>query len=825
VIRENDGIAYQQILTADGWQLQELASAGELAAYGSQPFNLASDYMMRAALVQLDGDAYELLITMHHIASDGWSVSILATELSELYAAFAEERRPVLQPLTIQYADYSIWQKKYVTGDVLQSQQDYWLKKLSGIEPLNLQTDHARPAVQRNNGALFISSIDRELTDKVNELSRNEGVTPFMTLLAALKVLLYRYSGQNDICVGTPLAGRTQQEAESLIGFFINTLAVRSDLGHNSTFNTFLQQVKNTLLEGYEHQDMPFEKVVDAVVRTRDLSRHPLFQVMFVLHNTPDIPVFRLGNLSVDMEEMEESTAKFDLIFTIQAQGEELLLGVEYCTDLFLEETVAGMAEHYKQLLLSLTDDPAQQISSLNMLTSAERQTLQAFSTGPVIDLPPHQTVVTLFEEQVRQYPDAVAIQFEDENISYLTLHEKANQLAHLLRSKGIAADSKVPLFIDRCPEMIIAVLAIWKAGGAYVPIDPKFPEERVRYILEETEARVVITNQRSGVLLPADITAAVIMADEEQLLMEQPRTSLHTVPGQEHLAYVLYTSGSTGKPKGVLVEHAGLLNHLLAMTEEFGMSTSTVLAFTAPYTFDISVWQMVNALVCGGRTIIYTESLIHRPDLFIRTVEKHGVTLLQLVPSYLTSVLQEKTDVKLKLLEYLLVTGEAVTVSLLEQWFAHEHFGLIPVVNAYGPTEASDDVSFYFMKQAPEVVQVPVGKPIRNLRMYVLDNNRQLCAPGVPGEICVAGLAVARGYLNRPELTAEKFVEDPFCPGERMYRTGDLGRWLPDGNMEYIGRADDQVKIRGFRIELGEIEHALHQYPQIAQAVVVARS
>jgi len=825
VIRENSDGAYQQILSAGAWQLQELSSAADLSAYGSQPFDLTSDYLMRAALIQSGSEAHELLITMHHIASDGWSVSILAAELSELYAAFTEERAPLLQPLAIQYADYAIWQKTYVTGDVLQSQQDYWLKKLSGIEPLNLQTDHARPAVQRNNGALFISSIDRELTDKVNALSLQQGVTPFMTLLATLKVLLYRYSGQEDICVGTPLAGRKQQEVESLIGFFINTLAVRSDLGNNPGFDAFLQQLKNTLLEGYEHQDMPFEKVVETVVRTRDLSRHPLFQVMFVLHNTPDIPVFRLGDLSVDVEEVEENTAKFDLVFTIQARGEELLLGVEYCTDLFLPETVADMVEHYKQLLLSVTANPAQQLGSLNMLTAAEKQTLQAFSTGPVIDLPLDQTVVTLFEEQVQQYPDAVALRFEDERITYRELHERSNQLAHLLRSKGIGPDSKVPVFIDRCPEMIIAVLGIWKAGGAYVPVDPAFPEERVRYILEETEAHLVVTNQRSSVLLPADLTAAIVAADAEEILSSQPCSALTPLAGQQHLAYVLYTSGSTGKPKGVLVEHAGLLNHLLAMIAEFDMSPSTVLAFTAPYTFDISVWQMVNALVCGGRTIIYTDSHIHRPDLFIKTVEDDGVTLLQLVPSYLSAVLQEAPDVSLQSLEYLLVTGEAVSVSLLEQWFAHERFGAIPVVNAYGPTEASDDVSFYTMHTAPELVQVPVGKPIRNLRMYVLDHNRQLCPQGVPGEISVAGLAVARGYQKRPELTAEKFVEDPFYPGERMYCTGDLGRWLPDGNMEYIGRADDQVKIRGFRIELGEIEHTLQQYPQIAQAVVVARS
>ncbi|WP_212004588.1 non-ribosomal peptide synthetase [Chitinophaga sp. HK235] len=834
VIKPGAGIPYQHILDKDLWQFSTTDhepyqyNPDTFQSYvrflGTIPFDLSRDHMLRAHLLKIAADEHALVLIIHHIAADAWSVSILMNELIELYRAFESGTVPLLSPLAMQYADFAIWQRTYQEGALLNKKLDYWKNKLKNTAVLQLPTDYPRPAIQSTRGTILWFRLDSALTDQLQALSLREGVTMFMTLLTAFKVLLYRYGGQEDLCVGTSIAGRTQQETENLIGFFLNTLPLRSDLSDNPSFTALLHQVKETTITAYNNQEVPFEMIVEAVEKKRDLSRTSLFQVMFDLLNTPDIPDLKLGDLQLAREDVERTTTQFDLSFCLEADADGLKGYAEYCTDLFDAATIERMTRHFEQLLRSVIAAPAQQISTLNILTTAEKQTLQTFATGAVIDLPADQTVVTLFEEQVQRYPDAVAIQFEETEITYHSLHERTNQLAYLLRSKGIGADSKVPVFIDRCPEMIIAVLSIWKAGGAYVPIDPKFPEERVRYILEETAAQVVVTNQRSSVLLPADITAAVISADEEDILNNQPRTALPPVATQQHLAYVLYTSGSTGKPKGVLVEHAGLLNHLLAMIEEFDMNPSTILAFTAPYTFDISVWQMVNALVCGGRTVIYTESLIHRPDLFIKTVEEQGVTLLQLVPSYLTSVLQEESDVTLQSLDYLLVTGEAVTVSLLEQWFAHERFGNITVANAYGPTEASDDVSFYFMNEAPDVVQVPVGTPIRNLRMYVLDNNLQLCPQGVPGEICVAGLAVARGYLNRPELTAAKFVEDPFCPGERMYRTGDLGRWLPDGNMEYIGRADDQVKVRGFRIELGEIEHIVLKSELVSQCVVTVK-
>ncbi|SFE91411.1 non-ribosomal peptide synthase domain TIGR01720/amino acid adenylation domain-containing protein [Chitinophaga sp. CF118] len=826
VIKEEEGVAYQQILTADNWELKNVNTEAGITELAHQPFDLANDYTLRAGLWSQNNDEHALLITMHHIASDGWSVSILGKELSELYEAYIENRQHRLLPLPIQYADYAIWQKSYVTGDVLKQQQQYWVNKLSGLSPLNLPTDYVRPAIQRTNGAVISFTIDSDLTRKINELNQQQGVTLFMTLLSAFQVLLYRYSGQTDICVGTPLAGRKQQEEEALIGFFINTLAVRSDLSDNPSFTDLLHRVKETLLEGYEYQDMPFEKVVEAVVTTRDLSRNPLFQVMFVLQNMLEDNAFRLGDLSLSVEDYEENTAKFDLVFTMLPKGEELMLGIEYSTDLFTEETIVRMGHHYEQLLRSVVATPAEQIGVVNILTVEEKNNLQLMSEGPAIYYPEGQTFVHAFEEQVKNTPDALALKYETLELSYRQLDERANRVAHYLKLQGIQPDSMVPICMDRSLEMIIGVVGVWKAGGAYVPIDPKFPQDRISYMLEDCNATVVVSNRNSKTALPGNITATVISLDEDyEMLNSQPDYSPEIVSEPHHLAYVLYTSGSTGKPKGVLVEHIGLLNHLLAMVDEFSMNTETILAFTAPYTFDISVWQMVNTLICGGCTIIYPENLILRPDLLIRKVDEQQVTLLQLVPSYLTAVLQDEPDVTLRSLQYLLVTGEAVTRQLLAQWFAHEHYKSIPVVNAYGPTEASDDVSFYFMDNTPDAVNIPVGNPIQNLRLYVLDNQGQLCPQGIPGEICVAGIAVARGYLKRPELTAEKFVQDPFHAGDRMYKTGDLGRWLPDGNMEYLGRLDDQVKIRGFRIELGEIESVLQDYPLVSQAVVVAKS
>ncbi|MCW3467113.1 non-ribosomal peptide synthase/polyketide synthase [Chitinophaga nivalis] len=829
VIRQttDDGNPYQEVIAADSWQMDTIHTGTELrediTAYINTPFDLANDYMLRASLISLSEEAHMLIVVVHHIASDGWSTAIVIKELKELYSAYIHARTPVLAPLPVQYADYAIWERTHLDDALLAKQETYWKQRLAGVQVLNLSTDYVRPLYESRNGTVLVFSLDKELTGALNQFSLQQGATLYMTLLSAFKVLMYRYSAQEDICVGTPVAGRKQAEVEGLVGFFVNTLAVRSDLSGTPSFQQLLQQVKANLLEGYAHQDMPFEKVVETVVKTRDLSRSPIFQVMFELQQSPDKSQDENDDFAFSLEETQHTTTLFDLTFTLSENGNGLFLSVEYCTDIFAATTIERMARHYEQLLRTVVADPQQQIDVLSILAPDEAAALLQQFSGPVVPYPTGKTFVQLFEEQAQLTPDAIALAFNETTLTYGALLAKANQLAHHLIQAGVKADTLVPICIERSLEMIIGVVGIMKAGGAYVPIDPKFPAERIGYILEDSNATILVSSETSREVIPAG-TAIISMDGDQEILAQYPITNPVITTTPQQLAYVIYTSGSTGKPKGVLVEHAGLLNHLLAMITEFEMNAATSLAFTAPYTFDISVWQMINTLLCGGCTVIYPESLILRPDAMIRDVEARGITLLQLVPSYLTAVLQDDGGVQLSALQYLLVTGEAVSRQLLEQWFAHPAFGRIPVVNAYGPTEASDDVSFYFMREAPVSANVPVGKAVQNLHLYVLDAGHGLCPYGVPGEIAVGGIGVARGYLNRDALTAEKFIADPYHGG-RMYKTGDVGRWLPDGNIEYLGRIDDQVKIRGYRIELGEIENAMHLHETVTGAVVVAKA
>ncbi|MBB6498472.1 non-ribosomal peptide synthetase [Pedobacter cryoconitis] len=829
VIGQKGGVPYQQILEPGTWKLSVVNPGADQQAtilnFINQPFDLANDHMLRIGLIEIAGDEHLMVLSLHHIASDGWSLSVIVGELSELYNAYTSGLLPSLRELTLKYADYALWQRNYVSGEVLQLQQEYWKTQLSGTELLNLPTDYSRSAISSKHGTTTSFMLDPLLKEELNEFSQREGVTLFMTLLTTFKILLYRYSGQEDICVGTPIAGRRQKETENLVGFFINTLAVRCDLSGEPAFNALLKQVKDTFLAGYAQQDIPFEKVVESVVTSRDLNQNPLFQVLFTLQNIPDIPAFALNKLDVSVQTVPITAVQFDLTFTVVEEKEGLLLNIEYCSELFRGETITRMVGHYEQLLRSVIAQPTQKISALAMIPPVETSLLETLFSGPVVDYPKEKTVMMLFEEWAIQTPDAVALQYEEEKITYQELNERANQLAHYLRGKDIHSDCLVGICIGRSTDMIAGILGIWKAGGAYVPIDPGYPEERIGYLLADSGVNVIVSNKRSRQSLPVEKQALIISLDEDDLLSQQPVTSPEHLTAVDNLSYVIYTSGSTGKPKGVLVEHRGMLNHLYAKVNELQMDNHTILAYTASYTFDISVWQMFCALLCGGRTVIYSDYLILQPAALMEQVEADRVSILELVPSYLAAVLQENTTATLKCLRYLLVTGEAVSQALLAQWFSHPDYRNIPVVNAYGPTEASDDITHHFMYSTPAGSNVPLGKTIQNLHIYILDTYGHICPVGVPGEICVAGVGVSRGYLNREELTREKFVQDPFHSGQRMYKTGDLGKWLPDGNIEYQGRIDDQVKIRGYRIELGEIEHVLNQHPLVLQSVVIAKS
>ncbi|MBC9929148.1 non-ribosomal peptide synthetase [Chitinophaga qingshengii] len=831
VIDTEGGVPYQRILEASGWEMPVIdeqdaaAIQTKITTLVNIPFDLAADYMLRANLIVLGEEEHILVVVIHHIASDLWSAGIIIKELTERYAAYAEDRFLQQEPLPLQYADYAIWERTWLTGDILDKKLAYWKDKLSGVTTLNLPTDHLRPVIQSTRGAGKKFVLDRELSEQLKTLSYQQGTTLFMTLLAAFKVLLYRYSGQEDICVGSPIAGRTQRETEVLIGFFVNTLALRSYLGGDPSFLTLLEQVKQTTLSAYDHQEVPFEKVVEVVVAERSLSRTPLFQVMFDLQSTPEEQHLHLHELEVVLQQAERTTAQFDLNFSISDSEAGISGDVSWCVDLFTEATIDRMIRHYETLLRAVAASPASQISGLNLLTPAETQQLLYDFNDTAVPYPAGKTFVDLFAAQVAATPEAIALVFEDRQLTYQELDEQTNRLAHYLISKGVVPDTLVPVCIERSINMIVAVLGILKAGGAYVPVDPESPAGRISYMLADSNAKLIVTSRYARERIPAATAADFVILDEEDATIAALSSARPSVqPAPHHLAYMIYTSGSTGRPKGVLVEHLGMLNHLLAMVSEFEMNSTSVVAFTASYTFDISVWQMLNAFICGGRTIIYSQQLILHPAALIADADRRQVTLLQLVPSYLTAVLHEHANVTLRSVRYLLVTGEAVTRQLLQEWFSHPLFRTIPVVNAYGPAEASDDVSFYYMYEAPAAANIPVGAPIQNLQIYILDKQGQLCPLGIPGEICVSGIGVARGYLNLEELTAQKFVADPFRSGQRMYKTGDLGKWLPDGNIEFLGRMDDQVKIRGHRIELGEVESVIAESGQVQQVVAVAK-
>ncbi|WP_212004586.1 non-ribosomal peptide synthetase [Chitinophaga sp. HK235] len=828
-----EGMPYQQVLAADSWVLTHAADtlrtadestlSAYLAVKSQEPFDLSQDHMLRAHLVTRGAEDHLLLVTMHHIASDGWSTGIIVRELAALYNAYAAGHSITLPPLPVQYADYSIWQRSYVSGEVLDKKLDYWKSQLQGFTTLQLPGDYIRPSVQSSRGGVHWFHLDKGLLSPLKQLSRQHGTTLFMTLLAAFKVLLHRYSGQEDICVGTSVAGRTSEDVEGLIGFFVNTLVLRSHVSSEQSFASLLEQVKHTTLSAYDHQEAPFEKVVEAVVRERDVSRHPLFQVMFELQNTPEVPDLELNGLRLSQEGLSHSTTQFDLTLSLEESATGLSGYIEYCADLFTGATIAGLQRHYEQLLWSVVNNPSEETGLLEMMSGEEKTLLVETFNDTTVAYPSDNTLVGLFREQAGRTPDNTALLYEGVALSYRELEIRTDRVAAYLQSKGVQSETFVPVCLERSADMVIGILGILKAGGAYVPVDPSYPAERILYMLSDTGASVILSSAGLSAQLPAT-DATIVLLEDIFVNTTDIAVSGLPVPRPDHLAYVIYTSGSTGVPKGVMIEHQGLLNHLYAKINTLEIDGQSVIAQTATYSFDISVWQMFAALVCGGTTVIYPSSVIYDPSSLLALTSRSGVTILELVPSYLSSLLQSGIRTPLNGLRYLLVTGEEVSAALLEQWFSHAAYGGIPVVNAYGPTEASDDITHHMMSSAPLGSTVPLGRPVQNLRIYVLDKRGCICPVGVWGEICVSGIGVGRGYLNRTWLTEEKFVADPFVQGARMYRTGDLGRWLADGTIAYGGRLDEQVKIHGYRIELGEVESVLSGNEQVHQAVVVAQ-
>ncbi|HEX8333693.1 MAG TPA: amino acid adenylation domain-containing protein, partial [Segetibacter sp.] len=822
VFLENEGEAYQYIRDKEGWELNIIEGSSYVGdTEGLQlyierlinkPFDLSAGYMLRAHLIILQKEEYILAVTLHHIASDGWSKSVLVREVVELYSAYVEERKAQLAPLPVQYADYSIWQRNYLQGELLEKKLGYWKEKLRDTSPLELPADYRRPAVQSTRGLSAGFIIEKDLSDGLDKLSRQQGVTLFMTLLAVFKVLLHRYSGQEDICVGTPVAGRQSHELEGLIGFFVNTLALRTEVRGDVLFTGLLQQVRLTTMEAYGHQEIPFEKVVEAVVKERDTSRNPLFQVMLVLRNTPEVPELRLGQVRLSGEGYEHTTTMFDITLYITETDKGLQCSVEYSTDLYKAETIERMISHYKQLLNSVVSTPYKKIGELPMLSKAEEHQLLVEFNDTKVQYPGDKTIVDLFEEQVKRTPEEVALIFEGEQVSYRELNERANRLGHYLRSRGVSKEVLVPICIERGVEMIVGILGIMKAAGAYVPIDPEYPIERIRYMLQDTGASLVVSSAESKTKIAAAEGLEIIEIDNN-FFKDQPITNPEDKAAPNNLAYVIYTSGSTGNPKGVMIEHKGLVNLLVSISQQVEFSHNSSFLSVTTFSFDICYLEFYMPLITGGRLVIIPREVAMDGFKLAKRIASNHPTHIQGTPStwklLLNSSWQNEEKIKI------LIGGEAVKEDLKE-----ELTKIGDVFNLYGPTETTIWSASKKLKSGEKVV---IGQPISNTTIYILNQQMELCPTKTVGQIWIGGDGLARGYLNRPDLTKEKFlVRSNKGFEKRLYQTGDVGRWLPDGGIEYLDRIDHQVKIRGYRIELGEIETAVQKSGLVQQSAVV---
>ncbi len=802
------------------------AKARQVAREEAQhSFDLARGPLLRITLLRLADQTHILLLTMHHIISDGWSTGIIRSELSQLYEAFSQGKASPLPDLPIQYADFAVWQRQTLQGKVLQEHLDYWKRHLEGIPPmLDLPTDYPRLAVQTFRGASSAFMVPETLAEGLKALSQQEGATLFMTLLAAFAILLARYSGQQDVVIGTPIANRTRNEIENLIGFFVNTLVLRTNLSENPTFRQLVSRTQKSTLAAYIHQDLPFEKLVEELAPKRDLSFNPIFQVMFVWQNI-SMPALKLTDLMLRSEFTESKATKFDLTLFMMEDPQGLYGIIEYNTDLFQASTISRMAEHFQVLLGGVVTNPELCVWDLPLLTPAERQELLGEWNATRVAYPDTICIHQLFERQAELVPDTVAVIYEDSALAYGELNQQANQLAHMLQSMGIGPDVLVGIYMERSLEMIVAILATLKAGGAYVPLDVFYPAERLVFMLEDARISVVLTQQRLCTRLPdSHVERAFCIDKDHENLSPEHCENLLSVAQVANLAYVIYTSGSTGRPKGVMNKHRSLVNLCFGLQEFFSNPEVEYTSLITSINFDISVNQIFPTLVFGKTLCIIPEEIKFNPEAFLEYVNYRHLHIIDCVPSYLDNVLsnqEERTfdnDIK-----YILIGGERLEKSLLQKIF--RLLGPLPlVVNIYGLTEIADINAFAKIAFEDIDKRTTIGRPLNNTNIYILDSRYQLLPVGLVGELCIAGDGVSRGYFNNPGLTAEKFVPNPFGNGEFMCKTGDLGRWLPDGTIEVLGRRDHQVKLRGYRIEVGEIESALTAHYAIQECVVLMR-
>ncbi|WP_414542084.1 amino acid adenylation domain-containing protein [Nostoc sp. CCY0012] len=789
-----------------------------------QTFDLSQAPLFRGTLIRLSEQEHILLLTKHHIISDGWSWQIFHRELAALYQGFCQNSSATLPELPIQYADFALWQRQYLNEK--SHQLTYWKQQLKDAPPiLSLPTDYPRPAQQSFQGGRATIVIEQAIADALKSFSQQEGVTMFMVLLAAFKTLLYRYTGQTDLLVGTPIANRTHSEIENLLGCFVNTLVLRTDVSGEPSFRELVKRVRDTALTAYTHQNFPFEQLVKELQPERALSHTPLFQVMFVFQDAPMLAL-QLPNLTLAPLLVDNGTAKFDLTLYVEDTKQGLIGFLEYNSDLFHADTINRMMGHFKTILEGIVADCDRSISRLPLLTSTEQHQLLVEFNQNTIEIPHGQLEICLhqlFEEQVEKTPDAIAVVFADKKLTYRELNNRANQLAHYLQFLGVKTEERVCICLERSLEMVIGLLAILKAGGAYIPIDPNYPLERLAFLLEDSQASLLLTQQNILTKLPKSQGQVICLDNDWENIAQHSTDNPNTKITPDNLAYIIYTSGSTGKPKGAMNTHRGICNRLLWMQQAYQLTASEAVLQKTPFSFDVSVWEFFWPLIIGARLVIAKPEGHKDSKYLVDLIAEENITTVHFVPAMLQVFLEAPGVEKLKSIKRIICSGEALPFALQKHFFnifdAELH-------NLYGPTEAAIDVTFWKCQKASDKSIVPIGRPIANTQIYLLDSHLQPVPIGVAGELHIGGVGVARGYLNRLDLTNEKFISHPFSeePQSRLYKTGDLARYLPDGNIEYLGRIDHQVKIRGFRIELGEIETVLSQHPSVREAVVLVQ-
>jgi amino acid adenylation domain-containing protein len=795
------------------------------AVEAEMSFDLSQGPLLRFKLLKLSAAEHVLLITIHHIICDGWSIGLLHREIAALYAPSGE-----LPKLSIQYADFAIWQRRRLQGEILERQLDYWKEKLADVPTsLDLPTDFPRPATRNMNGARVSVKLPEELGNSLKDLSQREGTTLFMTLLAAFQALLYRYTRQEDVVVGSPVAGRSMLETEDLIGAFVNTLVFRGDLSGNPTFREFLARTRETVLGAFSHQELPFEKLVEELNPERKIDRSPLFQVMFAMQSAPE-PKLAVEGLKLTPLKLPSATSKFDLSLEVEAAIDELRVSLEYNRGLFAPETIERMLEHFQNLLATVVADPAQHIAELPLLSDAEHHRLLIEWNDTRVEFPEAICLHQLFEAQAARTPDALAAEFQGERLTYRELNSRANRLAHYLQKRGVGPEVLVGICVERSLEMLVGILGVLKAGGAYVPLDPNYPRDRIGFMIDDALLGLVLTQQRLAKDIPSGQARPIFIDQDWERIAKESEENSEVPVAAPNLAYVIYTSGSTGNPKGVMIEHRQIVNFTLAATRAYAIKGEDRILQFASLSFDLSAEEIFPALTCGATIVLRTDAMISSARDFLRTCDEWKISVLDLPTAYWHDLTDALSAEKLKLpasIRLVIIGGEKALPERVRTW-KRAVGDAVRLVNSYGPTETTVVVTLCDVSddESAAMNTVLIGRPVANTTAYVLDQFLQPVPIGVAGELHLGGAGVTRGYIKRPELSAEKFIANPFSDveGEKLYKTGDLVRYRADGNLEFLGRVDNQIKIRGFRVELEEIEEALRCHVGVSDCVVTLR-